>query len=224
MSIELPPLALRPKIIGLGHACDVAYQIRRITHDETAYFYDWLMTPQHSCNLMDIDWDNFLTSKNWNLSDDARGVIDRATGIEFRHQFKWISNSSDLIDEALVEGQLAQAKEKFLYLRNVTLTAIRSKNYVYLIRRDSFESPDDAMLAAEKILSAYLKLNPLIRLIIVSPHAVSETFTPYYIFVKSKLRPATDTGWWCGEDNSWNRVLNLAHNWFQFHKFKDIQI
>ena len=222
MSIEPPPVAVRPKIIGLGHACDVAYQIRRVTLDETSYFFDWLMTPSNSCNLMELDWDNFLKPQNWMLSGDGGGVIDKATGIEFRHHFKKVPNAGNLLDVPLIDSQMEEVESKFLYLRNATLAAIKSKNYVYLVRQEGITHSDEAAVIAEKILSAYVSLNPLVRLIIASPNAASEAFNPYYIFVKSKARPSTDVGWWCGDDDAWNRVFNLAHNWFQFHKFRDL--
>lgn len=76
-------------LISLGQACDVAFQIRMHTGDNTSHFFDWLATPAEGLiHILKNDFDVFhpdhlcLREKGSQLF-----VEDIETGVRFFHQF-----------------------------------------------------------------------------------------------------------------------------------------
>ena len=222
MLLETSELIASPKLISLGDNCQTAHQIRRVTRDNSSYFFDWLITPLNSCNLLALEDANILNSNNWEIGHD--GVLDKGTSLIFMHEFKTRTDGSDKVDNALIENQIKYAKAKYLYLKQKTISDIHNSNRCYIIRRESeLVYPRDAKAIAENIISNYIKINPMVRLVLVSPVAQSETFSPYYIFVKCKDKEmsADDQNWWQGDDASWERIFGLASSWFRFIGIKD---
>jgi tetratricopeptide (TPR) repeat protein len=78
------------KLISLGEGCDVAYQLRQHSGDNTAHYFDWLSTP--AGGLLHLIRHDFPRYASGNLSlhkaDDPKGyVADAPTGIHFHHHF-----------------------------------------------------------------------------------------------------------------------------------------
>ena len=78
------------KLISLGEGCDVAYQLRQHSGDNTAHYFDWLSTPAEGLlHLIRNDFPRY-TSANLSLhnADDPKGyVADAPTGVHFHHHF-----------------------------------------------------------------------------------------------------------------------------------------
>jgi tetratricopeptide (TPR) repeat protein len=77
-------------LVSLGESCEVAFQLRQHSGDNTAHFFDWLVTP--AAGLIRTISENFPPFPPENLSlvkpDDRTGfVIDAVTGMQFPHQF-----------------------------------------------------------------------------------------------------------------------------------------
>lgn len=78
------------KLISLGEACEVAYQLRQHSGDDTAHFFDWLVTPADG--LLHIIRNGFPKFAPENLSlqrgDSRTGfVLDAVSRVMFPHQF-----------------------------------------------------------------------------------------------------------------------------------------
>ena len=78
------------KLISLGEGCDVAYQLRQHSGDNTAHYFDWLSTP--TAGLLHLVRNDFPRYARENLSlhnaESRSGyVADTPTGIHFHHHF-----------------------------------------------------------------------------------------------------------------------------------------
>lgn len=200
------------RFISLGHDCQAAYQIRRATQSKSSYFYDWLLTPLNSCNLIEIDDTQIFKPGNWAIQPDGKSVLDKGTGLSFVHEFALKDKVAELVDENLVESQLDDARRKFIHLKHKTLREIQGAKRCILVRRH--EQLTDA-LAAEKaanyILQSYRKINPDVKLVLVSSPKVYESFHPHYTIVGVSQNKLSNNGGWHGDDDSWDRVFDLAH-------------
>ena len=78
------------KLISLGLACEVGFQLRQHSGDNTAHFFDWLFTPAQG--LIDLVREDFPVFRPEDLSLVNAGTRTSAvehvpTGIGFGHQF-----------------------------------------------------------------------------------------------------------------------------------------
>ena len=77
------------KLLSLGFRCDVAFQLRMHSGDNTSQFFDWLATPPEGVvKILDRNFDVFhpdhLERSRVGNSDC---IIDRLSGVIFWHQF-----------------------------------------------------------------------------------------------------------------------------------------
>ncbi|MGH6926347.1 MAG: DUF1796 family putative cysteine peptidase [Propylenella sp.] len=78
------------KLISLGQACEVGFQLRTHSGDNTAHFFDWLYTPaQGLIDLVRSDFAPFRPKDLRLLNAGTRlGAVEHVpTGIGFAHQF-----------------------------------------------------------------------------------------------------------------------------------------
>src|SRR3954467_14056898 len=69
---------IKPRLISLGNFCQTAYQLRRITGDERASFFDWLVTPADALvRVLEADFAGVFEPANLALTEDGTGVRDR---------------------------------------------------------------------------------------------------------------------------------------------------
>jgi len=78
------------KLISLGVRCEVAFQLRQHSGDNTAHYFDWLITPPEG--LLRIIRDDFPAFEPQNAglrkgNERSGCVVDKATGVCFVHQF-----------------------------------------------------------------------------------------------------------------------------------------
>ena len=76
------------KLIGLGHRCDVAFQLRMHSGDNTAHFFDWLACPPSAViRVLDRNFDVFHPDHLQRRDTPHDHLVDRMTGVYFWHQF-----------------------------------------------------------------------------------------------------------------------------------------
>ena len=116
-------------LISLGFRCDVAFQLRMHSGDNTAHFFDWLALPARGViDIIKRDFDVFAPEDLVYAAYPAPGrVDDRRTGTRFHHQFPF---QGQRVDPDFMRGydpfiakfrHLAQRFRDYVGSRPVTL-------------------------------------------------------------------------------------------------------
>ena len=80
---------MRRHLIGLGHRCDVAFQLRMHSEENVAHYFDWLATPIDGViKIIEADFDVFHPDHlDLETDHNPHCVEDKITGTMFHHQF-----------------------------------------------------------------------------------------------------------------------------------------
>ena len=194
-----------PLFISLGTQCETAFQIKRYTRNNEAYFFDWLITRKDSYKSLFLNNNEIFKSNNWEISKDCLKVEDLSTKLLFQHEFKVINNTSNHIDPGSIENHLPSASAKFIYLKNKTLNAIKNTDNVYLVRKENFDNIELAWNRIRHIHELFSPLNKNINIILTSNRIKEEVMKGRFLIVKNKISSS-----WEGSNESWNRVFKLA--------------
>jgi len=170
--------------------------------------FDWLATPIESCAALWSDEAEWFLPGNWDIVADGRRVRDKATGLEYQHEFANIDATSSLVDASRVEERLDAARAKFLYLKRKTLAALGAIEDLCLVRKEWWAHGPQAEANAAVILDAFSRLVPGVRVMIVSSEADIEQISDRHLFLKMKAGED-----WTGDNASWDRAFALADAW-----------
>ncbi|MEU3982448.1 DUF1796 family putative cysteine peptidase [Streptomyces sp. NPDC026672] len=122
--------------VGLGQHCESTYQIRRITGQETAYFFDWLeIDLVFVRQALDTDFRGLLKPGRMALTTDGGGAIDLDAGIEFYHEFH--ARPGAELTLADIEEQLPAVREKLEFLADRWRELAASSARVLYVRQDA---------------------------------------------------------------------------------------
>lgn len=194
---------LLPVYISLGAYCKTAFQIRRFTGNDEAYFFDWLITINNHFNSLFINDDVFFMDDNWEIIPDAPFRLrDKGTGLIFQHEFNILDGDSKFIDPAKVKSHLSIAKNKFLHLKKKTIEKISSSSNVYLIRHENFSDLNAALSRLIEIEKLFLPINENIKLVLVSERINSDYGDGKFFVFKETL-----TDKWSGDNASWDHIF-----------------
>jgi hypothetical protein len=199
---------------SLGEYCGTAFNIRRHTLQNEAYFFDWLVTRNSALEFITKENEDFFMPGNWSLrgepgNEDIR-VMDKHSGLLFQHEFPILE--SGRIDRALVDVHLAKAKDKFVYLKNKTVVAIRQSRRCVLIRSENnVVTLDDALRRHAEINQIFSIINPRVKIILCSSAVEGEWAHPDLLVLKM-----AETTEWVGDLASWDRLFAVAGNHFVF--------
>ncbi|WP_089102029.1 DUF1796 family putative cysteine peptidase [Streptomyces hyaluromycini] len=128
--------ALFDLCVGLGQHCESTYQIRRITGQETAHFFDWLEIDLiYVQQAFDNDFQGLLEPGRMALTTDGQGAMDLDAGIEFYHEFH--ARPGAELTLADVEEQLAAVREKMEFLAGRWRELVASPARVLYVRQDA---------------------------------------------------------------------------------------
>ncbi|MFD6876648.1 MULTISPECIES: papain-like cysteine peptidase [unclassified Streptomyces] len=132
--------------VGLGYHCESTYQIRRITGDDRAHFFDWL----------DLDFASVLDT----LATDFREVLrpgltepfgngtcalDTGSRIRFFHDFHATAGGPLTAED--IAGQFASVRAKFEHLAARWRDLTASRAHVLYVHHDAFDEVEAADLA-----------------------------------------------------------------------------
>ena len=196
------------RFVGLGAACQTAYQIRRHTANDRALFFDWLV----SMDLTSIDlilnhFDEaaFLTG-DCTIVDKGLRVFDPWSRLKFQHDFP---SHGALIDDDF-KSALPVVKEKYLFLRDRTLNALAKDRSVFI--RFSFASTVDEAFSE---CSCLRKVIPNISgndcLFVLGNENVPETIVRDDLMVfKLDSYQGDERFRWCGNDASWDKLFSAT--------------
>jgi hypothetical protein len=198
--------------LSLGYACDVATQIRAHTGVSEAYFFNWLMSPRESLDILLRSDESVLRGDRWDLIQDDTCLRDLDSGLLFMHEFPVTPPAAGQPRKILaadVERHLPAARAKFAYLRRKTLALIRECPHLVLVRAINLEL-DEALAELNHIRSLYLPLNPRLRFVLASErlpgHATGEGDSMLF-----RTNPGPD---WAGDAVSWSALFQSADRLF----------
>jgi UDP:flavonoid glycosyltransferase YjiC (YdhE family) len=194
---------LKKRIIPLGRHCQTAYQIRRFTGDDTAFYFDWLRTPHHG--LVTILKDNFRGSflrKNLQITEDGTCVMDKANGVLFRHLFSKLSGT-DIVDPDAIDREFEVHRQKIDFLIGRWQKAMQTEEILF-VRQDAPDESEAAELF-DVLLSQGLR-HPFDLLFVVPPGHELTAKHPRIHVERGGPLPSGPSDW-KGEKTVWDRVL-----------------
>jgi hypothetical protein len=205
--------------ISFGCFCQPAYQIRRFTGIEKAYFFAWLITPIKSIGkvLRDFDSDHFLNINQPGglpIADHGIRVLDLHTGVKFQHEFSSLEDGT--INISSIRQMQIRVKEKYIFLRNRTLNDMQSVNdFVYI--RFEWPAHDGKYDEVEGMNKFILEVgdNARNRLFVLASESVSFTrFEENKLFFKLSPYVGDKKYKWHGDDLSWDKLFELSVEYF----------
>ncbi|MFS0694460.1 papain-like cysteine peptidase [Streptomyces nitrosporeus] len=125
--------------VGLGHHCESTHQIRRITADPRAHYFDWLDLPLPAVvEALGTGFRDILGPGRCEPFDDGSCVLDRGSDIRFYHEFRAEAGDGRLT-QADVDRQLPSVRDKFLHLAERWRTMTASGARVLYVHHDAFD-------------------------------------------------------------------------------------
>lgn len=195
-------------IYSLGEFCATAYQIRRYTGNQNAFFFDWLITHSDYFRSISLEIDTFFKSENWDIVDGGIRLRDLATGLLYQHEFP---AKDGQIEATLAEGHMDSARSKFEHLKEKTLSSMRNDDECLLIRAENdIISVDQARERMMQIRGAFLPYNSNIKIVLASTGCIDEIEEEDRLFIG--LKPGAD---WTGNDSSWDRLFQITASVFK---------
>ncbi|MFI0976566.1 papain-like cysteine peptidase [Streptomyces sp. NPDC021093] len=199
-----PQPSLYDVCVGLGYHCESTHQIRRITGDERAHFFDWLDLDFESVlDLLDTDFRNVLLPGLSEPFSDGQCAHDRGTGIRFFHEFR--PAAGEPLTLADIEHQLPSVRAKFLHLAERWRALNRSSSRVLYVHHDAFDELTDADLG--RLRKQLAHRHPDHRFAVLwlrrTPPASVTALPPGVAWDTVPEVP----GRWEGSDEAWDRVF-----------------
>jgi len=195
---------IAPKVayVSIGDCCQTAYQLRRYFGSSDALFFDWLITPAAALAAFELPPEAYFQVDNWHFNVEKASIEDDGTGLIYHHQFDTDENHDIILDK--VNGQLDNARSKFMYLREKTRNYLREADFVYLFRYEWISNGALAQERFSQIRQIFGRYNSNISVVIASPNATEDL-----VFGKDRLMKIIDQPNWEGDDVSWDRVFDV---------------
>jgi len=113
----------------------------------------------------------------------------------------------------LVEGHLTAAREKFLYLKQKLVGALKESRRGVVIRAENgVTSAEQARQRLQELRATFLPINADLKFVIASTQLYQgEEFSPDHLFIRldNPVQPNGQDAW-KGNDQSWDRLFKLA--------------
>ncbi|NJP68884.1 DUF1796 family putative cysteine peptidase [Streptomyces spiramenti] len=199
--------------VGLGYHCEVTHQLRRITGDERAAFFDWLDLELASVvETIDSDFREVLRPGAVEPFSDGHCALDRGSDIRFFHDFA--PSASGRLSAADIEKQLPQIRVKFEHLAERFRARAASPDRVLYVHHDAFDESEARDLRRLRATIAAAHPHHRFALLWVrrTPPRDAGTLPPGVGWDTTPLVP----GRWQGDDAAWDGVfrrLDPAHLW-----------
>lgn len=184
------------RYLSFGANCQPAYQLRRITGQTEAYFFDWLVT-HHDALIKVLTHGPDRLLERSELVNNGKTVLDDSTGLRFyAHDF---SNTNGIISPGFTT-ELASVRDKYMRRWQRTLELIRSCPNLCIVRLYLHCSDEEIRQQTTEIEGVVQQLSPT--------GAVS------FLWVTTNASPlpnsasvATTPERWQGDDMSWDRII-----------------
>lgn len=212
----LPNEQMKNSYFSCGAWCGTAHQIRRVTGNCDAYFFDWLVTLGHSYNFLLMDDQHFLQQGGWEIIADGIRLLDKYSGLSFQHEFKC---DDFKINERLVEEHLPKAHDKFTYLKRKLIKDLKAAARPVVIRADSnITTRNQAEDELQSLKAVFSEINKQTAFVLVSANLQDELLTSGHLFIKVENVPVSNSDAWKGDNLSWDRVFLLAEEHLNFDR------
>jgi Putative papain-like cysteine peptidase (DUF1796) len=191
------------RIISLGRHCQTAYQIRRFTGDDTAFYFDWVRTPHRG--LATILRDGFagcFLRENLEITQDRTCVMDKANGILFRHMFSKLPGTA-IVDPNSLDREFEIRKQKIDFLIKRWRETMQMEEILF-VRQDT---PD--LSEATELYDVLLRQIPRHRfelLLVIPPEHEWSAEHPRIHVERGGDLPSGPSDW-KGENTVWDRIL-----------------
>lgn len=135
------------RLISLGRACEVGYQIKLHTPKSDGDFFDWLITPFDGLiAALDQQFQHLLNPEDLYLQEDRNFVNNRVTGIQYGHVF--LRDETHMIPSNFLDD-LPRVTQKFEYFREKFFSSGRGSDPICYVRRDI--NADQAVLLEQRL-------------------------------------------------------------------------
>lgn len=133
--------------VGLGYHCESTYQLRRITGQDRAHFFDWLDLDLVAVReIIAADFADVLRPGLSEPFSNGLCVRDRGSNIRFFHDFH--APAGTPLTPALIVEQHPAVREKFAYLADRWRALTVSRSRVLYVHHDAFDESGPGDLAA----------------------------------------------------------------------------
>lgn len=190
------------RLISLGHDCQTASQIDRVTGaGRPAQFFDWLVTPHDGLiALLRDDFQGFLSPGNISDRGEHDGfhfVVDSKFGVDLIHEFP-IAQS--------IESKLAAVQAKFAYLAD-RFRALASQPDLVFVRQvaPALLQEDHARSLHETLAKRF---DRGFRLLLVSDVLIAPRWSIPGVTAWCVRQPEPYV--WTGSDAAWNDAFRAV--------------
>ena len=191
--------------IGLGQECESTFQIRRITGEEGAHFFDWLyMDLEFVTTAIATDFRDVLRPGKISLSTDGLAALDSGAGIKFYHEFT--AEADGDLTLADIERQLPAVRKKYAFLATRWREMATSSARVLYVRQDTndIELVSEICQLRDTIADRYPGHDFALLWLRPSVPPDLDALPPGIAFRELKLAP----GRWQGDDDAWDAVFD----------------
>lgn len=190
------------RMVSLGRACEVAFQIRMHSDKIDSDFFDWLITPFDGLMAaLRSNLDGLLEADELYLQNDKNFVNNKKTGIQYGHVFMRDENHN-IPDNFL--DDLPRVRNKFDYLKEKFFSNAKSEDPICFIRRDI--SSIQAKILEEQIEAMFPSLDFKLACVNAEDVGLSDAKSPRVI----DLRIVNGAHDGLGFPESWAEALTGA--------------
>lgn len=185
-------------VVGLGHACQVAHQLKRLGISKETHFFDWIVSTHDALmKTIDLRLDGVLFSDGIEFDSRKVRLRDIATGLWFYgHDFSGAAASTGIAHKDEVDA----VREKYLR-RSVRTRQALSRSEATIIRH-FYDAPVER--AAAEQLEITTKLEALHPNTKFSYIWISELPDSGHPPEKGQVFYVPKAADWRGDDDAWN--------------------
>lgn len=203
--VRLPALSTAERcrydqVVSLGHACQPAYQIRRVLGVTSAHVFDWIVIPDPALiTLIGSDLDGFFSRDRLGVGS-SEAITDLPTDTRFVHEFP---KDSD------VDVQHAQHAGRYAMLIRRWRRLLRSRQRVLFVRQHGWDP--DPRAAAARLQALLLAKAPRLRFTLLYLTGDPADEVPWgQEGVINRHLPQPEPYDWRGDNAAWERLLREA--------------
>ncbi|OIS91117.1 DUF1796 family putative cysteine peptidase [Brucella cytisi] len=189
--------------VSLGHACQVAHQLKRLGLARETMFYDWLVT-QHEKLLKTLDFRfiNNLFQDGYTLPENGNYLIECSTGLSFYpHDFRGLAEKN----RELIDSQIESVRSKYVRRAERTYDVLNSGVEVCVVRHFFAEPLAAVQSQRDEIIHRLGELYPSTQFTYLWG---SEFDAAGVDFASGKIHHLPKTPVWQGDDTAWNRMVD----------------
>ncbi|MET9554480.1 DUF1796 family putative cysteine peptidase [Streptomyces sp. NPDC006645] len=193
--------------VGLGYHCETTYQLRRITGNESAHFFDWLdLDLDAVVEIIAEDFAHVLLPGQVEPFSDGLCALDRASDIRFFHDFR--PSDGRLLTQEDIDRQFDGVRAKFMALAERWRALAASRAHVLYVHHDAFDESGARDLARLRHVIATAHPGQRFSLLWLrrTPPADAGDLAPGITWGTVAEAP----GRWEGDDAQWDEVFSAV--------------